>query len=117
MGVGIAFDDFGTGFASLSFLQKYPVTRLKIDRSFVARIDRRMGDAAIVRAVIHMATSLGLSVIAEGIEDAQQERVLVGLGCHEGQGYRYGHPMPSAEFIAAHHGLSHDTRKAVCSQT
>lgn len=116
MGVGIAFDDFGTGFASLSFLQKYPVTRLKIDRSFVARIDRRMGDAAIVRAVIHMATSLGLSVIAEGIEDAQQERVLVGLGCHEGQGYRYGHPMPSAEFIAAHQGSPQVARKAVCSQ-
>lgn len=94
IGVGIAFDDFGTGFASLSLLQKYPLTRLKIDRSFVSRIDRKVGDEAIVTAVIGMARSLGLAVIAEGVETAKQEAALVRLGCEEVQGYRYGYPMP-----------------------
>ena len=108
LGVGIAFDDFGTGFASLSLLQRYPLTRLKIDRSFVARIDRRPGDAAIVKAVVRMATSLGLEVVAEGIETARQENVVVGLGCHEGQGYLYGRPMPLAEFIVACRDLAPD---------
>ncbi|MBC9033860.1 EAL domain-containing protein [Sphingomonas sp. JC676] len=99
LGVGIAFDDFGTGFASLSLLQKYPLTRLKIDKSFVARIDRKLGDAAIVKAVIGMATSLDLAVIAEGVETAEQEAALVGLGCQEAQGYRYGRAMPAPAII------------------
>lgn len=97
MGVGVAFDDFGTGFASLSLLQKYPLTRLKIDRSFVERIDRKAHDAAIVKAVIRMASSLNLEVIAEGVETAGQEAALVRLGCDQAQGYRYGRPMPSSE--------------------
>ncbi|MBB5716046.1 EAL domain-containing protein [Sphingomonas aerophila] len=98
-GVGIAFDDFGTGFASLSLLQKYPLTRLKIDRSFISRIDRKAGDAAIVEAVIRMATSLRLSVIAEGVENAEQEAALIELGCLEAQGYRYGRPMPASDIV------------------
>ena len=96
LGVGIAFDDFGTGFASLSLLQKYPLTRLKIDKSFVARIDRKAGDAAIVKAVVGMARSLGLAVIAEGVETSAQEAALVALGCDEAQGYLYGRPMSAA---------------------
>ncbi|RYY41166.1 MAG: EAL domain-containing protein, partial [Sphingomonadales bacterium] len=101
LGVGIAFDDFGTGFASLSLLQKYPLTCLKIDRSFVARVDRETGDAAIVRAVISMADSLKLTVIAEGIETAEQEAALIALGCDEAQGYRYGRPMRKADLADA----------------
>jgi diguanylate cyclase (GGDEF)-like protein/PAS domain S-box-containing protein len=99
LGVGIAFDDFGTGFASLSLLQKYPLTRLKIDRSFVAKIDRKVGDAAIVKAVVSMAKSLNLEVIAEGVETPEQEAALVRIGCDEAQGYRYGRPMPASEII------------------
>jgi len=102
LGVSIAFDDFGTGFASLSLLQKYPLTRLKIDRSFVARIDQDAGDAAIVQAVITMATGLGLDVIAEGVETAEQELALMRLGCGEAQGYRYGRAMPAIEIIDAY---------------
>lgn len=97
LGVGIAFDDFGTGFASLSLLQKYPLTRLKIDQSFVARIDREAGDEAIVTAVIGMARSLGLAVTAEGVETERQEAALARIGCDEVQGYRYGYAMPDRE--------------------
>ena len=100
LGVSIAFDDFGTGFASLSLLQKFPLTRLKIDRSFVAQMDRQGGDAAIVKAVIGMANDLDLDVIAEGVETPEQEAALIDLGCDEAQGYRYGRPMPAAELAA-----------------
>lgn len=99
LGVHVAFDDFGTGFASLSLLQKYPLTRLKIDRSFIAKIDRRASDAAIVGAVITMAQSLGLQVIAEGVETPCQEAVLQKLHCDEMQGFRYGRPMPADELL------------------
>ncbi|MEG3178917.1 EAL domain-containing protein [Sphingomonas sp. RB3P16] len=99
LGVGIAFDDFGTGFASLILLQKYPLTRLKIDRGFVNKIDRKAGDAAIVKAVVSMARSLNLEVIAEGVETVEQEAALLRLGCDEAQGYRYGRPMPAAEIL------------------
>lgn len=100
IGVGVAFDDFGTGFASLSLLQKYPLTRLKIDRGFITDLERAFGDAAIVGGVINIAKSLGLSVIAEGIECAGQERILTALGCDEGQGYKYGKPMPERDLLA-----------------
>lgn len=100
LGVGIAFDDFGTGFASLSLLQKYPLTRLKIDRSFIAKIDKNVGDEAIVTAVVAMAKSLGLTVIAEGIETVRQEAVVRRTGCNEVQGYLYGRPVSSNTFCS-----------------
>lgn len=92
-GVGIAFDDFGTGFASLSMLQQFPLTRLKIDRTFISQIGDRPGDAAIVRALMCMAQTFSLDVIAEGVETAEQEAVLREMGCFEAQGFRYGRPM------------------------
>ena len=96
-GVAIAFDDFGTGYASLSSLKRFPLTRLKIDRSFVSDIDTNGHDAEIVRAILGMAESFGLDVIAEGIETPAQEAVLRRMGCAEGQGYLYGKAMaPSA---------------------
>lgn len=97
MGVGIAFDDFGTGFASLSSLQRYPLTTLKIDRAFIRDIQANTSDAAITRALIAMSRDLGLETIAEGIETAEQEAALLALGCPAGQGYRFGRPMPEED--------------------
>jgi diguanylate cyclase (GGDEF)-like protein/PAS domain S-box-containing protein len=100
IGVGIAFDDFGTGYASLSSLQRYPLTTLKIDRGFIRDLLSKPRDAAITRALISMSRELGLETIAEGIETPEQEAFLLALGCHAGQGYRYGKPMELARILA-----------------
>lgn len=100
IGVGIAFDDFGTGYASLSSLQRYPLTTLKIDRGFIRDLLSKPRDAAITRALISMSRELGLETIAEGIETPEQEDFLLALGCHAGQGYRYGKPMELAHIQA-----------------
>jgi EAL domain-containing protein (putative c-di-GMP-specific phosphodiesterase class I) len=99
-GVGIAFDDFGTGYASLSYLTRYPLTRIKIDRSFVQKIDEKSPseDTAIVRSIIVMGRNLGLEVIAEGVETMAQENYLRAEGCHEMQGYLFSKPVPSNMF-------------------
>ncbi|WP_165374789.1 putative bifunctional diguanylate cyclase/phosphodiesterase [Sphingomonas montana] len=99
-GVAIAFDDFGTGFASLATLKNFPLSRLKIDRSFVTDIVTDPHSAAIVEGVIAIGHRLDLTVIAEGIETGPQERVLLSLGCDEGQGYLYGRPMTGADILA-----------------
>ncbi|WP_062016114.1 EAL domain-containing protein [Aureimonas sp. AU4] len=101
MGVGIAFDDFGTGFASLTMLKQLDITRLKIDRSFVRDIETDRKDQGIVDAVVRMAEGCGLEVIAEGIETAEQARYLAGR-LAEGQGYLFGKPMPFEAFRALH---------------
>jgi diguanylate cyclase (GGDEF)-like protein/PAS domain S-box-containing protein len=97
LGVGIAFDDFGTGYASLCSLQRYPLTTLKIDRGFVRDILTRSGDTAITKALIAMSGDLGLDTVAEGVETAEQEAALQALGCPAAQGYRYGRPMHATE--------------------
>jgi diguanylate cyclase (GGDEF)-like protein/PAS domain S-box-containing protein len=93
MGVGIAFDDYGTGYASLTMLKDVPVTRLKIDRSFVSGVDRSPKDQAIVEAISRLAQGFDLEVTAEGIETEDQAE-LMHRYCGEGQGYLFGRPMP-----------------------
>jgi diguanylate cyclase (GGDEF)-like protein/PAS domain S-box-containing protein len=97
-GIKLAFDDFGTGYASLSSLTRFPLSRIKIDRSFIGKITDNAGDAAIVRSLIAMAHNLGLEVIAEGVETTAQAALLVNEKCEEAQGYLYAKPLPAAEF-------------------
>lgn len=100
-GVGISFDDFGTGFASLSLLKRYPLTRIKIDRSFVEGMLTSKKDASVVRAVLDIARDFDLETIAEGIERVAERDGLLHLGCDEGQGYLFGKPMPAPHFAEA----------------
>jgi EAL domain-containing protein (putative c-di-GMP-specific phosphodiesterase class I) len=99
-GIGIAFDDFGTGYASLSYLTRYPLTRIKIDRSFIQKIGTQSAneDTAIVRSIIVMGLNLGLETIAEGVETTVQAEFLKAQGCHELQGFLFSKPVPAAEF-------------------
>jgi EAL domain-containing protein (putative c-di-GMP-specific phosphodiesterase class I) len=99
-GVNLAFDDFGTGYASLSYLLKFPLSRIKIDRSFIMKTAESANDAAIVRSLIAMAHNLGLEVIAEGVETAAQAAFLLDEKCEEAQGYFYSEPLPAEEFEA-----------------
>ena len=98
LGVRLAFDDFGTGFASMSYLKKFPLDVLKIDKSFVIGLGTSERDMAIVSGMITLGQQLGLAVIAEGVEDRSSANLLMRLGCNEGQGYFYGRPMPAADF-------------------
>jgi EAL domain-containing protein (putative c-di-GMP-specific phosphodiesterase class I) len=98
LGVRLVFDDFGTGYASLSYLKKFPLDGLKIDRSFVMGLLADSDDAAIVSSTVGLSTQLGLSVIAEGIENRAIADLLVSMGCAEGQGYFFGKPMPAVAF-------------------
>ncbi len=100
MGVGIAFDDFGTGFASLSLLTRYPVNCIKIDRSFVQAMLRSPREAAVVSSILQMGRALEIDVIAEGIETEEERSYLADRACPEGQGYLFGRPMPAQEFEA-----------------
>jgi len=98
MGVKIAIDDFGTGYSSLSYLKRFPITTLKIDRSFVCDVTTDSDDATIVSAVIGMGRNLNLRVIAEGVETKEQLAFLKSQQCHEGQGFHFSYPLTADAF-------------------
>jgi diguanylate cyclase (GGDEF)-like protein/PAS domain S-box-containing protein len=103
LGLGLSLDDFGTGYSSLSYLRRFPINELKIDRSFINDIHTNEDDAAIARAIVAMAKSLSLSVVAEGVERKQQAELLREMGCHHGQGYLYARPMTAQAVLQRLH--------------
>jgi diguanylate cyclase (GGDEF)-like protein len=100
LGVGVAIDDFGTGYASLSYLRTFPVDTVKIDLSFISGLGKQPQSAAIVSAVISLAHSLGVEVVAEGVETREQAALLRSYGCDRAQGYLYGAPRAAAEILS-----------------
>ncbi len=108
LGISISIDDFGTGYSSLSYLKKFPIQNLKVDRSFVSDITTDQDDASIVQAIIALGHTLGLKVVAEGVETREQLDFLKGLDCNEYQGYYFHAPMPAEDFsrlLAEHRGI------------
>jgi EAL domain-containing protein (putative c-di-GMP-specific phosphodiesterase class I) len=99
-GVSISLDDFGTGYSSLTFLRRLPIDAVKIDRSFVSQIAFEGEDRTIVQAIMDMCLKLGLKIVAEGIESADQLSFLVANDCHEAQGYMFSKPMPADQVLA-----------------
>lgn len=99
LGVGLSIDDFGTGYSSLSYLHRFPLTKLKIDRSFVMRLPADRGAAEIVRSILTLARSLGLDTLAEGVETEAQQQLLLGLGCDQFQGYLYSWPLEAEDVL------------------
>jgi EAL domain-containing protein (putative c-di-GMP-specific phosphodiesterase class I) len=99
-GVGFSLDDFGTGYSSLSYLKRLPLDQLKIDQVFVRHVLEDADDAAIAKMIIALGDSLGLEVIAEGVETAAQLEYLAGLGCRRFQGYLFSQALPVQSFEA-----------------
>ena len=98
-GIRLSIDDFGTGFSALSYLKSYPFDTLKIDKSFINEVTHKPGDASLVRAIVSMARSLELDVIAEGVENVEQSHFLMAESCDLSQGYFYSHPIPNVAFL------------------
>jgi EAL domain-containing protein (putative c-di-GMP-specific phosphodiesterase class I) len=93
LGVSLSTDDFGTGYSSLSYLHRFPFRRLKIDRSFIKKMDDDEKSAAIVKTILLLGENLGIEVVAEGIETPEQLQILCSLGCRLGQGYYFSEPV------------------------
>jgi EAL domain-containing protein (putative c-di-GMP-specific phosphodiesterase class I) len=100
LGVILVLDDFGTGHSSLSYLQRFPIDVLKIDRSFIAALDDQEHSQPIIAAIINMAQGLNIDVVAEGIETPTQADRLQAMGCQRGQGFLYARPLPADEISA-----------------
>ncbi|MEU1475400.1 EAL domain-containing protein [Streptomyces sp. NPDC005760] len=97
LGIRFAIDDFGTGYSSLSYLREFPISILKIDKSFVDQLGRSTEQYALVEGITHLADTLGLTVIAEGVEDVRQQELLISMGCRLGQGYLFAKPVRAEE--------------------
>ncbi len=107
LGVQLSIDDFGTGYSSLSYLHRLPIDTLKIDRSFVMRMMDNSENAEIVRTIVMLAKSLGMAVIAEGVETRERMEVLRELGCEYGQGYYFSKPLESAQAVKFVENMNH----------
>ena len=97
LGVSLAIDDFGTGYSSLAYLRRFPVDTLKIDRSFVERLGEQADDAALANTIVQLGQSLGMTTVAEGIEEYGQLVALREMGCTFAQGFYFSRPVPAAE--------------------
>jgi diguanylate cyclase (GGDEF)-like protein len=117
LGVRLLVDDFGTGFSALGYLRRFPVTGVKIDRSFVSGLGQSLQDEEIVRAVVAMSKALGLSIVAEGVETRVQRDALAGVGVTQGQGWLWGPAVPPADFAAHWHAGGPAARAAAASGT
>ena len=99
LGIGLSIDDFGTGYSSLRYLERFPLTEIKIDRSFVSGLPHSAAKRVIVEAVIKLGSELGVRVVAEGVEQQTERDMLAGMGCTIAQGYLFSQPIPADDFL------------------